>query len=81
MLALSISGIDLKTFAISSYFIEENKNILISLDANKKDNILLFESSHSLNLEDIDKYISLSQENVEQSYKRFQRILMEKLSI
>lgn len=81
MLALSISGLDLKTFALTSCFVDDEKNVIISLDANKKENIILIESNIPLTYNDYEEYINKSQTHVEKMHKRFQKILIEKLNL
>lgn len=79
MLALSISGIDLKTFSLSTSFYENDTTLLISLDANKPDNILLIESSVPLKLKIYKEYLEKAKEEVTVLYKSFKKALLNKL--
>jgi hypothetical protein len=79
MLTLSISGIDLKTFSLSTSFYENDTNLLISLDANKPDNILLIETSVPLKLSVYKGYIEKAKEEVIVLYKSFKKALLNKL--
>jgi hypothetical protein len=81
MLALSLSGIDLKTFALTSSFIHNEKNISISLDANKMENILLIESSVALKIDDHIKYINEATKIISELYKKFKTVLLKKLNL
>ena len=78
MLALSLSGIDLKTFALTTFFIE--KNLVISLDSNRVENILMLETDIPIKLDDIRQSIEKAQEEISNMYKRFQLIMMKKIS-
>ena len=80
MFALSISGIDLKTFALTTSFNLRETDLLISLDANKPDNILLLESSIPLKLEVYRHYIQTAKEEVKELYNKFKKVLLKKLS-
>ena len=80
MFALSISGIDLKTFALTTSFNLRETDLLISLDANKPDNILLVESSIPLKLEVYRHYIQTAKEEVKELYNKFKKVLLKKLS-
>jgi hypothetical protein len=80
MFALSISGIDLKTFALTTSFNLRETDLLISLDANKPNNILLVESSIPLKLEVYRHYIQTAKEEVKELYNKFKKVLLKKLS-
>jgi hypothetical protein len=79
MLALSISGIDLKTFALTSCFIEDEKTVTISLDSNKPDNILLIDSSTPLKFNEYMEYLALAQAEITELYKKFKQVFIKKL--
>jgi len=79
MLALSISGIDLKTFALTSCFIEGEKTVTISLDSNKPDNILLIDSNTPLKFNEYMEYITLAQVEINELYKKFKQVFIKKL--
>ena len=79
MLALSLSGIDLKTFALTTGFNEDHSNLLISLDANKPDNILLLESSKPVKIEVYKEFIQNAKNEVNDLYKRFKTVLLKRL--
>jgi hypothetical protein len=79
MLALCISGIDLKTFALTSCFTQDKKNVIISLDANKTENILLIEASVPLKIEEYKNYITKAQDDTSILYQKFKKFLIKRL--
>jgi len=79
MLALCISGIDLKTFALSSSFVDNNLEMIISLDANKPDNILLIESNMPLKLHLYQYYLGQSKSEVMDLYQKYKKVLLKRL--
>jgi hypothetical protein len=79
MLTLSLSGIDLKTFALTTSFNLRQTNLVISLDANKPDNILLLESNAPLDFEVYRHYIQTSKEEIVELFNRFKKVLYKKL--
>jgi len=79
MLALSISGIDLKTFALTCCIKENGKAVTISLDSNKPDNILLIDSITPLKFKEYIEYIQLAQMEITDLYKKFKQVLIKKL--
>jgi hypothetical protein len=79
MFALSTSGVDLKTFALTTSFNLRETNLIISLDANKPDNILLLESSVPLHLDVYRHYIKTSKEEVVDLFNKFKKVLYRKL--
>ena len=78
MLALSLSGIDLKTFALTTFFIE--KNLIISLDSNRVDNILMIETDIPIKLDDLKASIEKAKEQISSMYRRFQKVMMKKIN-
>jgi ribonuclease PH len=80
MLALSISGIDLKAFALTTYFQKDEKNLIISLDANKTDNVLLVESNKPFKLKEYKDIIQIAQTEIAEIYQKFKRVLIKKLT-
>ena len=79
MLTLSLSGIDLKTFALTTSFILRQTNLIISLDANKPENILMLESNSSLDLEVYKHYFQSAKDEIVELYNRFKKVLYKKL--
>lgn len=79
MLALSISGIDIETFALTSCFSENGRTINITLDSNKPDNILLIDSNVPLKLNEYMEYIEIAQNEITELYKKFKQVLIKKL--
>jgi hypothetical protein len=80
MLSLSISGIDLKAFALTTYFQDGGDNILVSLDAHKTDNILLIESSKPLKKKQYMEYIESAQNEITGIFDKFKKHLSKKLA-
>lgn len=81
MLALSISGVDLKTFALTKASVEDKHNILYTLDANRPDNVLLVESNSPMKLELYRRYFEQSKEEVKCLYEKFKAVLFRKLNL
>jgi len=81
MLALVLSGIDLKSFSLCTFFQDEAKSLelIISLDANNPENIMLIESNLPLKMEMYKKYLEKSKDQVMELYKRFKKVLLKKL--
>ena len=79
MFALSISGIDLKTFALTTGFNENNKNLIITLDANKTDKIIFLESENSFSLDEYNTYVEKSKEEISELFNRFKNVLLKKI--
>jgi hypothetical protein len=76
MLALSISGIDLKTFALTTYF----DDLIISLDANRPENILLIEAVSPRKATEIRDLIENAQTEIRKLFDKFKRVLMKKIN-
>jgi hypothetical protein len=79
MLTLSLSGIDLKTFALTTSFNLRQTNLIISLDSNKPENILMLESNTPLDFEVYRHYIKTAKDEIVELYKRFKKVLYKKL--
>ncbi len=80
MLALSLSGIDLKSFALTTSFNLRESNLLISLDANKPEKVLLLETDKPLKIEIYENYIKQAQEEVNELFGKFKKNILKKLS-
>jgi hypothetical protein len=76
MLTLSLSGIDLKTFALTTYF----DDLIISLDANRPDNILLIESEKPRKTRELREAIESAQLEIKNLFDKFKRVLMRKIN-
>ena len=80
MLCLSISGISIKIFSLSSYYINQaNLRVILSLDANNLKNILAINSNKSLKIEEYKNIIAKLQEEIRVLYDEFKKIMMKKL--
>jgi hypothetical protein len=80
MLALGVSGIDLKAFALTTYFEKGDTNVLVSLDANKTENVLLVESSKPMKVKEYKEILQMAQVEIGQIFKKFKKVLTKKLS-
>jgi hypothetical protein len=80
MLALGISGIDLKAFALTTYFEKNDTNIIVSLDANKSEDILLLESDKPLKIKEYKELLQMAQVDIGQIFNSFKKVLIKKLS-
>lgn len=76
MLALSLSGIDLKTLALTTF----EDDMIISLDANRPDNILLIESDKPRKAMDLKDSIESAQIEIKKFFDKFKRVLMKKIN-
>lgn len=81
MLALGISGIDLKTFALTTCFIEQEKNVIVTLNANTPENILLVEASSPMKINDYKIVIEKAKGDVVELFKHFKKALINKLDL
>jgi hypothetical protein len=81
MLALSISGIDLKAFALTTYIERGDNNVLVSLDANKTENVLLIETNSPMKIKDYKEVIQVAQVEIGQLFSKFKRVLVKKLAL
>jgi hypothetical protein len=79
MLTLAISGIDIKTFALSTSFLEDNKNVIITLDANKTENIIFIDSHLPINLKEYKYFLETAKEEIKGLFNRFKKVLIRKL--
>ena len=80
MLCLSISGISIKVFSLSSYYINQaDLNFILSLDANNLKNILAINSNKGLKIEEYKNIIAKLQEEIRVLYDGFKKIMMKKL--
>lgn len=80
MLGLTLSGIDLKSFALTTSFTLRETDLLISLDANKPDNVLLLETDKPLKIEVYEKYIKQAQDEINELFTKFKKNILKKLS-
>lgn len=81
MLGLSISGIDLKLFALSTCFKKKEQSIIIALNVNSLDKIVLLESSSPLQLQEYNDYIVKAKETCADLFKKFKIALVKKLKL
>lgn len=79
MLCLSLSGISLKIFSLSSYKINEDNNIIVSLDANNLKNILNFNTEKALKIMEYKQLLDTLGEDIRILYDEFKKIMMRKL--
>jgi hypothetical protein len=80
MLCLSISGISIKVFSLSSYYLNQGDlNFILSLDANNLKNILSINSNKGLKIEEYKNIIAKLQEEIRVLYDGFKKIMMKKL--
>jgi hypothetical protein len=80
MFALSISGIDIKTFGLTTLCSDDdNSNLTICLDANNLDKILLLDSENALNLNEIKKYVEKAKQEILELFAKFKTILYKKI--
>jgi len=80
MLALNLSGLDLKVFALTTKYTCNNNNILITFDAINTENILFFDSDEPLSIQNYENIISNSSEEIKEFYIKFKKLLVKKLS-
>ena len=80
MLCLSISGISLKIFSLSSFYQNPaNLNFILSLDANNVKNILAINSNKSLKVEEYKEIIGKLELQITNLYDEYKKIMMKKL--
>lgn len=77
MLALCLSGIDLKAMAISVY----SNGVLVILDANDTTKVLLLDSNEPKTLEEFDNTVSNATKEVEDIYLKIKQVLYKKLKL
>ncbi len=79
MFALGISGIDLKTFGLTTLCTEDNLNMTICLDANNPEKVLLLESEDALNLHQINEFVEKSKLEISDLFAKFKSKLLKKI--
>jgi len=75
MLALSLSGIDLKVLALTT----SEDNVLITFDANNLENILSLESEDPMSIEKYEMILKSATEEIVDMTKKFKMSLVKKL--
>lgn len=96
MVALCLSGIDLKALALSKGFIDSNeRSVLVSLDANTEDdindtenelpkrkaNVLLIESNFPMQIDAYKTFIESTQKTNKDFYHNLKLLLYKKLKL
>ena len=85
MLALNLSGIDLKVFALTTKLTLNSlnsvgvNNILITYDANNTENILFLDSEEPLSIEEGESVLQKGAEDIQKFYKKCKLFLIKKL--
>ena len=77
MLAFNLSGIDLKTFALSTYFIKDTIECLICLDTNNFNNIIMIESNQSIQIDDYKLFYVEGKKEVSHLLEKFKSLLIK----
>lgn len=76
MLALCLSGIDLKAMVLSKGFNDNSgRSLLISLDANNGDNIMNLDSNFAFTNEELEMYLNKTKQSNEDVYKKIKKVL------
>lgn len=81
MLCLALSGISIKIFSLSSYYLNAacNLKMILSFDANNLKEILNINTNKPLKKEEYKNIILKSQEEVRELYDFYRKILMKKV--
>ena len=81
LLAMCLSGIDMKAMALSKGYRFNDKSIIITLDANDDSQLLFVDSNVPLLIEDYDKFVESTKKSNEEVYKKIKMILYKQLKL
>lgn len=81
MLCLALSGISIKIFSLSSYYLNAacNLRIILSFDAHNLKEILNINTNKPLKKEEYKNIITKSQEEVRELFDYFRKIMVKKV--
>ena len=81
LLAMCLSGIDMKAMALTKGFHSDGKSLIVSLDANDDSQLLYVDSNIPLKMEDYEQFVEYTKKSNEAMYKRIKMILYKKLQL